>query len=239
MRTILVSLMFLVVIPATSAEARRRRRKPRGKVFGQLVAPFLKAEATKRLSRAYWSFGVDNLHRLFPKPDYREFLVFVDVWDERQIKEPSRLIQIQGASFVPRISVIPRRAPVETITMHNLDLMKHQLASPDHPIFKHLSLAGNAKQDVELDNILPLTKGAAVTYRIRSKDLRVLRGSIVFIRSTAYTFADRNGFFKLTKLPRGTHKLRVYYRGKFVLTKTIEVGKKKLNLKKLILKQAQ
>lgn len=238
MKPILVSLAFLVIIPATDAQA-RRRRKPRGKVFGQLVAPFLKAQATQRLSRAYWSFGVDNLQRLFPKPDYREFLVYVDVWDERRIKEPSRLIQIQGAGLVPRITVIPRRAPKETLTLHNLDLMTHRLASPDHPAFKHLNMAGNAKQNVELDNILPLTKGAAATYRIRSKDLRVLRGSVVFIRSSAYTLADRNGVFMLTGLPRGTHKLRVYYRGRVLLTQTIEVGKKKLNLKKLILKQAQ
>jgi hypothetical protein len=228
-----------MVLPAVDAEARRRRRRPRGKVVGQLVAPFLKALAAGRSSRAYWSFGVDNLQRQVPKPDYREFLVFLDVWDERQIKEPSRLILIQGAGFEPRISVIPRRAPKETLTVHNLDLMTHHLASPDHPAFKHVSLAGNAKQTVELDNILPLTKGTAATYRIRSKELRVLRGSIVFLRSSAYTFADRNGNFQLTKLPRGTHKLRVYYRGKILLTRTIEVGKRKLKLKKLTLKQAQ
>jgi len=237
-KPILVSLAFLVIIPTTDAEA-RRRRKPRGKVVGQLVAPFLKTQAIQRLSRAYWSFGVDNLQRLLPKPDYREFLVYVDVWDERQIKEPSRLIQIQGADLVPRITVIPRRAPKETLTLHNLDLMTHRLDSPDHPAFKHLSMAGNAKQNVELDNILPLTPGAAVTYRIRSKDLRVLRGSVVFVRSSAYTFADRNGVFQLARLPRGTHKLRVYYRGKVLLTQTIEVGRKKLKLKKLILKKGQ
>ena len=238
MKTILVSLTFLFFIPATAVEA-RRRRKPRGKVVGQLVAPFLKARASGRVSRAYWSFDVGNLQRLLPKPDYREFLVYVDVWDERQIQEPSRLIQIQGAAFVPRITVIPRRAPKETLTVHNLDVMTHRLGSADHPSFKDLSLAGNAKQNVELDNILPLTQGAIATYRIRSMDLSVLRGSVVFLRSTAYTFADSNGFFKLDKLPRGTHKLRVYYRGKIVLTKTIDVGNKKLNLKQLILKQAQ
>jgi hypothetical protein len=237
-RTILVSLIFLVVLPATDAEA-RRRRKPRGKVVGQLVAPFLKAGTTQKAGRAYWSYGVDNLHRLFPKPDYREFLVFVDVWDERQVKEPSRLIQIQGAAFVPRISVIPRRAPTETLTLHNLDLKTHRLASPDHPAFKLVTLAGNAKQNVELDNILPLTKGAALTYQLRSKDLRVMRGTIVFLRSTAYTFAAQNGFFQLTNLPRGSHKLKVYYRGKVLHTQTIEVGRKKLKLKPVILKKAQ
>jgi len=225
-KTILVSLIFLVVVPATSAEA-RRRRKARNKVIGQLVAPFLKARAVPRLSRAYWSHDVDNLHRLFPKPDYREFLVFVDVWDERQIKEPSRLIQIKGAGFVPRISVIPRRAPTETITLHNLDLMTHGLDSPDHAAFKLVTLAGNAKQNVELDNILPLTRGTALTYRLRSKDLRVMRGCIVFLRSTAYTFADQNGFFTLSNLPRG------------MLTQTIEVRKRKMTLKPLILKKAQ
>ncbi len=238
MKTIIVSLIFLVVVPATSAEA-RRRRKARNKVIGQLVAPFLKARAVPRLSRAYWSHDVDNLHRLFPKPDYREFLVFVDVWDERQIKEPSRLIQIKGAGFVPRISVIPRRAPTETITLHNLDLMTHGLDSPDHAAFKLVTLGGNAKQNVELDNILPLTRGNALTYRLRSKDLRVMRGCIVFLRSTAYTFADQNGFFTLSNLPRGTHKLKVYYRGKVLLTQTIEVRKRKMTLKPLILKKAQ
>lgn len=238
MKTILVCLAFLLFIPATAAEA-RRRRKPKGKVVGQLVAPFLKARASQRLSRAYWNFGVANLQRLLPKPDYRDFLVYLDVWDERQIKEPSRLIQIQGAALVPRISVIPRRAPKETLTVHNLDVMTHRLGSPDHPAFKLLSLAGNAKQNVELDNVLPLTKGNAATYRIQSKDLRVLRGSVVFVKSTAYTFADKNGHFKLGKLPRGTHKLRVYYRGKVLLVKTIEVGKRKLNLKQLTLKRAQ
>ncbi len=237
MKTIFVSLVFLLFIPATDASA--RRRKPKGKVVGQLVAPFLKAQMQKRLSRAYWSFGVDNLQRRLPKPDFREFLVYVDVWDETQIKEPSRLIQIQGAALVPPITVIPRRAPKETFTLHNLDLMRHQLSSPDHPAFKLVTMAGNAKQNVELDNILPLTKGAAATYRVRSKDLRLMRGSIVFVKSSAYTFADRNGFFKLEKLPRGTHKLRVYYRGKVLLTKTIEVGRKKLNLKKLVCKKAQ
>jgi hypothetical protein len=208
-------------------------------VEGQLVAPFLNAPGVQRLDRAYWAFDVPNLQRLKPRPDYREFLVFLDVWDESQIKEPSRLIQLQGAAFVPRVSVIPRRAPKETVTLHNLDVMTHRLASPDHPAFKDLTMAGNAKQNVELDNILPLSRGSFTTYRIHSVDLRVMRGAVLFLRSSAYTFADANGRFQLTGLPRGTHKLRVYYRGRVLLERTVDVGRRKLNLKTLTLKPAQ
>ena len=124
MKTILVALALLFVLPSVPSEARRRRRKkPRGKVYGVLKAPWLQKAASRRQARAYWSFAVPNLQLKRPRASYSNFLVVLDVWDETQLKPASSIIQIVGGAFRPAVLVIPRRGPKETITVHSLDMM--------------------------------------------------------------------------------------------------------------------
>ncbi|MFH2005346.1 MAG: carboxypeptidase-like regulatory domain-containing protein [bacterium] len=239
MKTILIAIALLFVLPSTPLEARRRRRKkPNGKVVGVLQAPWLQHAASRRQTRAYWSFAVPNLQLKRTRASYGDFLVFLDVWDEMNAPNSDGLLQIVGAELRPRMLIIPRKGPKETITVHSLDMMEHRLTSKDHPELKHLVLQRNSKSNVQLDNVLPLQNGETVTYRVRSLDLKHLWGEIVFVRSTCFTLAGADGRFELTGVPKGTYRLRVYYRGKILLTRPVEVGRKAVNLKVLTLKQA-
>lgn len=234
--------LFLVVgialfLPAGPAAARRRRkRQPTGRITGQLDAQFLKQAPIKRLSRAYWEFGVPNLQLRRPPISYDEFLVFLDVWDDDVAATgETREIKFEGAAFAPRLLALPRRSEDETIQLHNYDVDTHRVTSKDTRALKGIVLQQNMKSLVKIENILPLEKGRYVRYEVRSVDLPSMRGEILFVKSTVFGRADAQGRFNLTRVPRGEHTLRVYYQGKILLKKSIKVGRRRLKLKRLVL----
>ena len=238
MKSLLLAISILLVFSGASAEARRRRApKAKGRIVGQLDAPFLKAAAQQRASRAYWSFGPGDVQEKRPKPDYGEFIVFLDFWEDGRHSEfQVPILRIEGGAFSPRLMVIPRRAASETITVHNLDLQTHHLLSKDHRDLNGVTLNRNDKTSIKLDNILPLQPGRRATYRLSARSGGRMRGAIVFLKSSVFGRVDPLGRFNLTRIPSGEHTLRVYFRGKILLTKKVTVGRKTVTLKVLTLK---
>ncbi len=232
-------LMFIGVLVMLVPDASARRRRPTGQCYGQL-SPKVLARPGVRLRHAYWLFGVPNLQRKRVRGSFREYLIYLDVWDEAAFsKLQTPEMKTEGAGFVPKMLVIPRRSETETIVFRNLDRYKQRLTSPDHGDLKNLVLPVNGREVVKLENVLPLKIGRFATYRLRSKNFPDMRSEIVFLRSSAYTRPDALGRFRLRYLPRGEHTLRVYRRGKILLERRIEIGRRRLNLKTLKLRQAQ
>jgi len=232
----------LIVLPALVAllipEATARRRRPRGKLKGRLSPKVLERPGV-RLSKAYWMFGVPHLQQKRNRGSFSDYLVFLDVWDERafrRLEDP--VVETKGATFSPRLVVIPRRASTQTIVFQNRDHLQHRLTSKDHGDLKRLILPPNSRELVKLEGVLPLPVGSHTTYRLRSTQFEPMRAEIVFLRSSAYTRVGPRGTFRLRRLPRGEHTLRVYHRGQIRLKKKIEVGRRRLNLKTLKLKPA-
>lgn len=218
-----------LALPATARE-RPKRRVARTTVSGTIKAPALETRPSARARSAYWSFGLEDLQERRPPLDYTEILVFLDLWDDAMLTTRTTLPDwaLEGAALSPRCFVVPRRTAAEAITFHNRDRFAHALRSKDLPLVDKVALEPGAKTTVNLD-VLPLEPGKFLRYPVTSRELGTVRGELLFLRSTAFAFADAKGAFELKEVPEGEHTLSVYYRGKVVLTKRITVGRQKLD----------
>ncbi|MDY0002345.1 MAG: hypothetical protein RBU30_13700 [Polyangia bacterium] len=228
-RLLLVFALLLLVAPDASA---RKRRGPQGtgQITGQLQLTFAKPQAEP--SRAYWSFGVDDLQTRRPPLPWGEIVVFLDLWEEEALPDrvPSELV-LEGAEVAPPLLVLPRTSDAIVVAFRNEDGLSYQFKSQDHAELRSLIIPPKARENVKMEGIPHLSSGKPFErYRIETVTKPQLRAEILMLRSTAFAKPSAEGQFSLAKLSAGKRVLKVYHRGVILLEKPVEVGRGSLDL---------
>lgn len=228
-KLLLLLPMALLIVPDASARKRRGPAGP-GQITGQLQITFSRPQPEP--SRAYWSFGVDELQTLRPPLPFGELVVFLDVWEESAL--PDRVqteLVLEGAEVTPPLLVVPRTGDTVALVIRNEDGLSYQFKSSDHAELRNLIIPPKARENVKMEGIPHLSPSKPFErYRIETQTRPQLRAEILMLRSSAYALPNAEGRFSLSGLSVGKRILKVYYRGAIVLEKPVEVGRQPLDL---------
>ena len=235
----LALVVALVAIPwlvAPPANGKRRRRVKRGSVSGMVVVKSVLRRRDPLRTKAYWRFPVGGLQENVKHVPWGELVVFVNLWEKdgaptKGAKPTMPGFDIRGAVFEPPLIVRPAVGGAATLNIRNFDRFRHRLNSPDNGALNNISLDHEGRHVARLTGLRVPSDAQRPFQRLhlRSKDLRHLRGEVVFLRATHFAVVRghvRYGSFELTKVPRGKQSLWVYHRGQIVLRQPLEVKRR-------------
>ncbi len=109
--------------------------------------------------------------------------------------------------------------PGSTLKFKSVDPFDHELYSPTLDGFKPERQSRNAFRPIDFKS-----EG---TYEVRCKLLPHFLGWIVVVPATYIAEVDSKGGFSLDEMEPGKYEVRIFHRGKWVLTQSFEITKEK------------
>ncbi len=223
-------LVFAIV---WSTPDRVQARSKPGLVQGRILVDRSKLECpTPR--KAYWQFTVPNVTPPSCRPRMTGYLVTLDEWDPQTAKRMMRkatrggatpTVRIFGVDFVPSILIVPKEGQSYKVVFNNQDRFIHEIYSPDRPENSGEIVAPDGSASLDFDGLVPLQTGEVQGFRLRCRRFPHMKGLVLFVRSTALARVDGSGRFRI-RVGQGRHMLRVWYEGKKIAERSIDVGRR-------------
>jgi hypothetical protein len=163
---------------------------------------------------AHWRVenGVLPLGGRVPDP-HADVIVVLEGAAGNKPQPPNTVVTLHGLRLDPRVAVVPLGGAVE---FKNEDRVPHTL------YIEHASSlmaptptpAGQSRTQKFL---------AVGEYRVRDEEYPHIDGTVLALQSPWFVRVDDKGNFKL-EVPEGKYKLRVFYRDRWVVTQSLDVG---------------
>jgi plastocyanin len=189
-----------------------------GSVVAAPVKGVIKLPDEQRAEPVSGSWRIENgLLPVLPSAEARgEAVLVLEPASPAKTEPPTIAVELHGLRMDPRVLAVPVGA---TVQFKNSDRVPHTLyitsLMPPEP-----TPAGQTRSQ---------KLAAAGEYPVRDEEYPHVQGTILAVESPYSATADAGGAFKLDA-PEGRYTARVWWRGAWVLSQPVTVGKGDLNL---------
>ena len=183
-------------------------------LLGMLKLPAKIVHKPRYKAKGFWKFPNNALNTLPPLADARRSMVVVLVGTHAKGIAP--VLRMVDARFDP--PVLPVK-PGDAVSFVNMDRQLHLL---------DVTSAFNGKRVGPGDKVVH-TFPKKGSYTVKCSELPHMIGT-VFVTPNVAAVPNGKGEFRFDNVDAGSHTLRVWYRGRYLHTQSITMGKRKTSL---------